>query len=73
MNRQARLYSMRGIYRSNPANDIVEFGKRVEQQRYSIISAVDSGCNTLDGRAKGLHIRDGGTGDIAGFLHSGER
>ena len=64
---------MGGIYRSDPANNIVELGKRVEEQGYPIISAVDRRYNTLDVRTKDLHIRDAGSRGLAGRLHSGGR
>ena len=50
---------MGDIYLCEPANNIIEVGKHLEERRNLVIS--------------GLHIIDGDTRGLAGYLHRGRR
>ena len=54
---------MGDIYLGEPANNIVELGKHIEERRNLVFNAVDWG----------FHIGEGGTRGLAGCLHSGRR
>ena len=56
---------MGDIYLGEPANNIVELGKHIEERRNLVfsLSAVD----------QDLHIGEGGTRGLAACLHSGRR